>query len=211
VANSYRLRCSEQRDGQQRSVLQMPQEGWGPEGADPAQMPLYEDVEARAHEFLTGHGVPLPLVAIGAAPLGCPEDRTLPLGQACWLAPGEAGVERRDGELAVAHFDSQHPPVLPTHVSSDFGLMLFEERYVEGPPGEAQVERLLQIEEALLARAKQARPDADVSLTVSYHAGVHQERMDALLRARQRHTLPREHRMERPPWWQFWRYFGRVR
>jgi hypothetical protein len=102
--------------------------------------------------------------------------------------------------------------VLPTGTSQDFGLMLFDDRYVEGRPTLAAVDRLLAIEEEILARARRVEPKVEVTLTVTYHAGIHQGLLDEMLRRRGRPTAAHLDRGEgRPPWWQFWRHFGRMR
>ncbi len=90
--------------------------------------------------------------------------------------------------------------------------MLFEDRYVEGRPSRAAVDRLLAIEDEILARARRACPDAkQVSLTVTYHGGAYQDLLDTELQARGRPTAAHLERGDRVPWWQFWRHFGRLR
>lgn len=209
LGNSCRLRLSAHAPGQEVDTLQTPQHGWDLDTSEPDAMPLYEDAEALAFRRLIEAGVPHPLVTIGARPQGYGTP-TQELGKAASLLPAEQDVERATQELCVVPFEGDDPPVLPTETSADFGLMMFEDRYLDGPPGDEAVDRLLEIERQLLARAKRAKPRADVTVTVTYHVGVHQDRMDLLLRTRNRHTLPADQLM-RPPWWQFWRYFGRAR
>jgi len=99
------------------------------------------------------------------------------------------------------------------------GLGLADEPGVE-PPAQP-VERLRADqprkpgEQLLLARAErtcrgEGEGEARVSLTVTYHAGVHQGPLDDLLRAEGHHTQHVTAR-DRPPWWAFWRYIGKVR
>jgi len=210
LGNAYRLRLSEHEGGAQRRVLRTPEGGWldQPDGA--SAMPRYDDVELLAWRSLRELGIAAPLVVLGTAPLGYASRPPLALGEAVRLAPG-ATVERSRAPLSTVPFEGDDPPVLPAEASSDFGLTLFERRYVEGKPSDAAVDRLLQIEDDFLARAKRARPEAQVSLTVTYHGGEHQEALDDLLRARGRPTAAYGERGERTPWWQFWRYFGRLR
>jgi hypothetical protein len=192
-------------------------------------MPLYEDVEAKAFFELREMEIPPPLALIGTCPLGVDEKAAQEIGQGACLKPHKEGVDKAMVTIKVPAFDGIEPPVLPHEVSRDFGLMLFDDRYVEGQPSDAAVDRLLEIEEQILARATKVAPKPPdnptqptvqptgllppqpaITLTVTYYGGPHQPKLDAMLRSRNRHTLPVEQKM-RPPWWQFWRFFGRIR
>ena len=209
IGNSYRLCLSLHRAGRDAEVTRFPDHGWNLEATEPKTMPLYEDTEKLAFTRLVELSVPLPLITIGTLPLGFPK-ATLDLGQGAGLRPSDRGVKQDERPVKVVDYEGEDPPVLPTETTRDFGLMCFEDRYVEGHPGDDAVDRLLQIEKEMLARADRAQPQNDVSLTVSYHASIHQDRMDELLRIRNRHTLPSDQLMQ-PPWWQFWRYLGKFR
>ena len=209
IGNSYRLCLSEHAPGKEPRVLRTPEHGWDRDQAEPAHMPLYEDTELQAFERLRELHVPAPLVTIGTQPLGYPRP-TMELGQGTALRPGDHGVRRSPRPVKTVEFTGDDPPVLPTEITRDFGLMLFEERYVEGQPSDEAVDRLIEIEKVMLTRGERAQPNKDVSLTVSYHASIHQDRMDQLLRVRDRHTLPADQLMQ-PPWWQFWRHLGKFR
>lgn len=208
--NCYRLRLCQCRAGNRERLLCSPEGGWRPGAEEPARMPLYEDVEQLAFSTLVELGVPPALTAVGTRPFGCTGD-ALELGEGVTLGRRGAEIERGALELALAPFDGgDDAPVVPTRVGEDFGLMIFEDRYLEGEPADASLARLIEIEEAFTARAKRTRREGNVSSTFTYYGGPHQERLDTLLRAQSRHTLPAEHRF-RPPWWQFWRYLGRLR
>ena len=209
IGNSYRLCVSEHRPGENEQVFRTPDHGWDLSGDEPKTMPEYEDTEQLAFDRLRELSVPLPLICIGTLPLGYPK-ATLDLGEGAGLRVSDGDLQQDERPIKVVEFEGDDPPVLPTETTRDFGLMCFEERYVEGRPGDDAVDRLLQIEKGMLARAERAQPQKDVSLTVSYHASIHQDQMDELLRVRNRHTLPSEHLM-RPPWWQFWRHQGKFR
>lgn len=214
VANCYRLRLRAFLPGGATGEgIQLPAEGWTDDRLaepEPAEMPLYEDTEALAYGFLRDQGVPPRLVVLGAVPLGFDEADRAPIGPGLALShTAEGELCRRELEVHGVPYASEDPPSLPTNISRDFGLMLFEERYVEGRPAQATLERLLEIEEQLLARARRAHrgPGPEITLTVTYCDPLHQDRLDALLRERDRHAAPAAGRSA-PPWWQFWRYFG---
>ena len=209
IANSCRLCLAVYAPGQDPEVQRVPDHGWEMDEAEPARMPLYEDTEKLAYERLVELSVPRPLIVIGTLPLGYPR-ATLDLGQGTRLRASDDGVKTDERAVKVVEFEGDDPPVLPTETTRDFGLMCFEDRYVEGRPGDAAVDRLLETEKDMLARAERAQPRQEVSLTVSYHASIHQDRMDELLRVRNRHTLPSDQLMQ-PPWWQFWRYLGKFK
>ncbi len=210
IANSARLCVARYAPGEEVDELRTPDHGWDPDEDEPAQMPLYEDTEQLAYDRLVELSVPRPLIVIGTLPLGYPK-ATLDLGQGTRLRPADGGEVKSDERaVKVVDFEGDDPPVLPTEITRDFGLMCFEDRYLEGRPADDAVDRLLKIEKEVLARAERAQPRQDVSLTVSYHASIHQDRMDELLRVRNRHTLPSEQLM-RPPWWQFWRHLGKFK
>lgn len=211
VGNSYRARLCRVVAGEETARTTAPEGGFSDDPLDQPDlqtMPLYDDVELQAFDFLRKSGVPAPLSLLGAAPLGYPSRGDLPLGEGVTLSAGPGGtVTRGTVEVTAVDYRSDDPPSVPTHVSRDFGLMLMEERYVEGAPTEKSLDRLLDIEKELLQRAIRAAPGERVSLTVTYNAPLHQDRLDAMLRARDRHTLARE-MSSAPPWWQFWRHFG---
>jgi hypothetical protein len=211
-ANCYRLRLSEHQGGEQRRALLAPEDGWDTE-EEPPRMPLYEDTEQLAWTTLAEIGVPPALAAIGTAPLGSAAKEPALSGQAVTLTPtldGDA-VEEGTCELTLPGFGGDDAPVLPNGLTQDFGTALFEDRYVEGAPGAETLARLLEIEQWMLERSTRAcPPEARVSLTVTYHDGVHQDRLDDMLRAEGHHTQPASGR-ERAPWWAFWRYLGKMR
>lgn len=204
--NCYRLRLAVHSEGQEQRSLRSPET----EPDDDGPMPRYDDVEQLLYTALHELGVPPALVAVGTRPF---EDR--PLLEACpgiTLLPGSDGVER--GELQVQLPDvaaGDDAPVLPTRIGQDFGLMIFEDRYIEGVPNEAALTRLFELEQRYTERARRAYTgEAELSATFTYYAGPNQERLDVLLHSHDRHTLPAENRF-RPPWWAFWRYFGKWR
>jgi hypothetical protein len=209
--NCYRLRLSEFSAGEKVRIIKTPGEGWDEDPGEAALMPLYEDAERMAYTALREAGVPPSLITLGTSPLGYAARSALELGRAVRLFPVEGKMERSEQVLRVVPFEGDEPPVLPCEMGRDFGLMLFETRYVEGRPSTGTVERLLQIEETFLARARRAQPEDDLTLTVMYHTGVYQNELDALLRARGRPTATYAERGERVPWWQFWRFVGRLR
>ncbi len=211
IGNSYRLRYSEQRGGEQLKELQMPDHGWAGEMDEPPRMPSYQDVERLAFETLSELGVPRCLITIGTSPLGYPEPAPLEGGDAVQLSLDGARVERGEMPCLVVPFEGDDPPVLPTHITRDFGEMLFEERYVEGAPEQQALARLLEIEDELLARAKRAAPAEEVTLTVSYYTAAHQERLNNMLQQQDRLNLNKDQRLKRAPWWTFWRFFGRLK
>jgi hypothetical protein len=191
--------------GQQERLLRTPD-------ADQRGMPLYDDVEQIAFAALREAGIPPALIAVGTRPFGVEGDVELGAGKT--LLRGADGLELGELEVRLPALPADHgdAPVVPTQLSRDFGLMLFEDRYVEGEPGEESLKRLFELEEAYGARARRLAAEPDkVSLTFSYHAGPHQERLNQLLSAHDRHTVASVTSGERVPWWQFWRYFGRLR
>jgi hypothetical protein len=230
--NCYRLRAAEcDRTGARTRLVLSPADGWGDESDGDAPMARYEDVEASAYAQLRALGVPAVLLAVGTRPLGRAAEPELRLGEGVALTPAPSGgrVGRLPRPLLAAAFSGDDPPFLPLERGgAGFGevqaegspyraspgtrppLILFDERYVEGVPSDAAVDRLLEIEAGFLARAGRICPDHEVSLTVTYHAGAHQDRLDDFLRARGRPTSPSVAR-ERPPWWQFWRHLGKAR
>jgi len=213
IGNCYRLRHSEQRAGQEQHIRRTPDYGWDLDNDSdkPDTMPRYEDAEKAAWEFLMQSGVPAPLATIGTLPLGHEPAAMLSLGAGTALSPDNHGrVSKEPREVCVVPYDSGDPPSLPTNISRDFGLMLFEERYLDGAPDDGIVDHLLAIEGDLLERARRALPGVqDLTLTVAYNASIHQDLLDGLLRARNRSTLSSEHRLSGPRWWQFWRHLGR--
>jgi hypothetical protein len=209
--NCYRLRLKHYLRGSEERVTQIPESGWCDQDDAPrgAKMPLYEDAEQLAYRELVALGIPAPLLLVGARPLGAPEEPLEP-GRGVQLLPDGDQVKQSAIELALVPFEGDDAPLLPNRVSQDFGLMLFEDRYLEGEPSQTALDRLLAIEEAIIGRARRALPEGQVTLTVTYFAGPHQAKLDTMLQARDRHTLPSDQRM-RPPWWQFWRHLGRMR
>jgi hypothetical protein len=219
VGNCYRLRIGQFAAGERKELLQTPEGDWSCE-EEPTAMPLYEDCEQLAYETLTKLGIPAALVAVGTAPFNAaPGDPTPMEAPALTLNPGPEGSQVEQGELPLSLplLEGDDAPVLPNGLSQDFGIALFEERYVEGATEDETLTRLLDIEQAMLERAQRsalARGGKDeeerVSLTVTYLGGKYQERLDRLLQATGHHTPPATMR-ERPPWWAFWRYLGKVR
>jgi hypothetical protein len=209
IGNSYALRLASFEAGERKQEKRTPEAGWS--GGTLAEMPVYEDAEKLAMQGLREAGVPAALVAIGTAPLAQPARRVISLGEGMSLRRPDAGSTPQQVEVRAPELPGNDPPVLPTSTGQDFGLTLFEDRYVEGRPTLVAVDRLMSIEEDLLARAKRACPGAQVSLTVTYHGGRHQDVLDEELRARGRPTAAHLERGDRVPWWQFWRHFGRLR
>ncbi len=211
VGVSYALRLAEHEAGQERSRVATPSGAWTGATEEPALMPRYEDAERVAWRELGRCGVPQTLIAIGTSPFGRPVGSARPLGQGVTLLRRGGEVERGEREVRAVPFSGDDPPVVPTSSGTDFGITLFEDRYVEGRPDTETLDNLLAVEEELLSRARRARPDAQVSLTVTYHAGLHQDVLDDALKRRGRPTAEFKERDSRAPWWAFWRYFGRVR
>jgi hypothetical protein len=222
IGNSYALRLATFESGERKHEKRTPEAGWSGGTAELAEMPVYEDAEKLALQGLREAGLPTPLAVIGTCPLAQPARRIISLGEGTSLRrPGadstaESGVGSRGAtkapvEVRAPELPGNDPPVLPTGTGQDFGLMLFEDRYVEGRPTLVAVDRLISIEEDILTRAKRACPEAQVSLTVTYHGGSHQDVLDEELRARGRPTAAHLERGDRVPWWQFWRHFGRLR
>lgn len=207
VAHSYLLRIGEHgADGAQK-LLQSPNLPWGAATPHRGEMPLYEDVEQRAHSTLVGMGVPRELLLIGVPALGACDERVIGAGTQL-LANEEGELEERSCELSAPQLVSaDDAPVVPRERDAGFGLTLADDRYVEGRPTARAVDRLIELEEALLERAKICAPEQSVHLTVTYHGGSHQQQLDALLRARDR-FVPPSPRPPATPWWQFWRHFG---
>ena len=211
IGNSYALRLCRYEAGESRKEQRTPEAGWAGGTAELAEMPTYDDAEKLALQGLRESGVPTALAVLGTCPLAQPARRMISLGEGTSLRRPGAGPTAQPVEVRTPELPGDDPPVLPTGQSQDFGLMLFEDRYVEGRPTLAAVDRLLAIEEEILARARRACPEAQqVSLTVTYHAGAHQDLLDGELRARGRPTAAHLERGDRVPWWQFWRHFGRL-
>lgn len=207
VAHSYLLRIGEhRRDGAQK-LLQSPDLPWGAAEPHRGEMPLYEDVEQRALTTLVGMGVPQHLVLAGVHALGAQGQKTL--GEASQLLRSEEGaIEERSCPLSAPELPQKgDAPVVPRERDAGFGLSLGDDRYLEGRPSGRAVDRLIELEEALLARAKTCVPDTEIHLTLIYHAGSFQAELDGLLRARDR-FVPPSPRPPTTPWWQFWRHFG---
>lgn len=211
IGNSYRMRLCEYRGDESVGEERTPEHGWNGELDEPPQMPLYEDAEARAYGALVELGVPRTLITVGAAPLGHDEVPAEELGDAVRLTLDDGQVRQERGPLSAAPFSGDAPPVLPTNITRDFGEMLFEERYVEGDPAPEALVRLLEIEDTLAERARRAAPRKDVSLTVTYYAAAHQEKLNALLHRRDRLNLTKDQHLKRSPWWTFWRFFGKFK
>ncbi len=211
IGNSYAYRLSEHERGEAREQVCKPGEAaFAGEPSDRAEMIRYCDAEREVYERLRRAGIPAPLCVLGTAPIGYRSPGEL-LGEGTLLRPEEEGAERTRLEVRAVPFAGEDPPVIPCSTGTDFGLMLFEDRYVEGRPNGAALDRLLEIEEEILARAKRARPGGEITLTVTYHGGIHQGELDELLRKRGRPTAAHVERGERIAWWQFWRHFGRMR
>jgi len=209
VGNSYRMRYSEFRGEEEVTLRRTPEHGWQGEIEEPERMPLYEDAEAQGFDALLELGIPAELITLGLSPVG--HDDASELDGALALSPEGDMVTRQQEAVVAVAIGLDDPPVLPTRITRDFGELLFEERYVEGAPSVEALDRLLEIEDTLLARARRAAPDKDVTLTVSYHAAVHQDRLNALLQGRDRLNLSKDQRLRREPWWTFWRFFGRMK
>lgn len=211
IGNSYRMRYTEHRGDEQVQQRCTPEHGWQGETDEPAKMPHYEDAEALGFTALVELGVPLSLITLGLTPLGHADPSEQEPWQAISLALEGDAVTRGQLALAAAAPPGEDPPVLPTKITRDFGEMLFEERYVEGAPTTEALDRLLALEEDLRGRAQRAAPGKDVTLTVTYHAGAHQPRLNALLQSRDRLNLSQDQRLRRAPWWNFWQFFGKVK
>jgi hypothetical protein len=219
VGNCYRLRIGQFEGGERQQLLQTPEGDWSCE-EEPAAMPLYEDCEQLAYETLTKLGIPTALTVVGTAPFNAaPGEPTAMDGPAVTLTPAPEGGEAEVGEqpLSLPPLSGDDAPVLPNGLSRDFGISLFEERYVEGAPEDETLSRLLAIERAMLERAQRAalahggqEEEERVSLTVTYLGGGYQARLDRMLQA-EGHHIPHSTGRERPPWWAFWRYLGKMR
>jgi len=204
--NCYRMQLAVFDAGKEQRRRRSPEK----EGDDHGPMPIYEDVEQLAWSALRELGIPAALIAVGTHPHGC-RDHDTGAGAGVTLRRRDEEIERGELPVTLPH-GADSPPVLPTRTSQDFGLMIFEDRYLEGLPGEAALARLLELEQRFTERARAAHDASrgQISTTFTYYAGPHQERLDGMLRAHDHHTLPVEQRV-RPPWWAFWRYFGKLR
>ncbi len=210
LGNCYRLRLKVFDRGEEVRAIQTPQSGWNPKEDPEKHMPLYEDVEQIAYQALRDSSVPASLITIGTCPLGINAKNIISQPPGITFYQSENSLEQGTQEYNLHPFEGEAAPVLPSSVCRDFGVALFEDRYVEGCPTAASLDRLLHIEEAILSRAQNAEPERQVSLTVTYYTGQFQAKLDQMLVERGRPTAPASPR-DRPPWWQFWRYFGRVR
>jgi hypothetical protein len=183
IGNSYALRLSSFEEGEPRDRQHTPRAAWTDSTAELAEMPLYEDAERLAFEALCAAGIPLPLAVLGTCPLSVPARRVISLGEGTSLRrPGPHPVSQTV-EVRAPEIAGQDPPVLPSGTSHDFGLMLFEDRYVEGRPSLASVDRLLAIEEEILARARRASHGAHVRRTQADKAGAQHNRLGGALDA----------------------------
>ncbi len=212
LGNSLRLRCGQYVKGEQRHLLASPESlPWEVLAEHAGPMPRYDDVEEKAFRTLRALGIPGALLGIDLAPLGAAPPETI--GEGLALVPqGDderppEGFENTPIEVRAVPLAGADPPALPREASRDFGVSLFDDRYVEGKPDGEAVDRLLEVEERWEARARRAVDEPEVSLTVTYHGGTWQEPLDALLRTRGRYVPPTL-RPTTPPWWAFWRYFG---
>ncbi|MBW2730931.1 MAG: hypothetical protein JRH20_00975 [Deltaproteobacteria bacterium] len=212
IAHSFLLRIGENQPGGAQKLLQSPDLPWGAATPHRGEMPLYEDVEQRALATLVGMGVPRFLVLLAVPALGA--EGKIDLGTGVERHANEEGdIEERACSLFAPKLhasdgsESDATPVVPREHDAGFGLSLSDDRYVEGRPSGRAVDRLVELEEALLARAKACSPGAKVRMIISYHAGSFQADLDEMLRARDR-FVPPSPRPATPPWWQFWRYFG---
>lgn len=212
IGNSLRLRCGQYVKGERRHLLASPESlPWEALAEHAGPMPRYDDVEEKAFRTLRALGIPAALLGVDLAPLGAAPAE--PLGEGLELvAQGDEeqppeDFEARPIEVRGAPLDDDDPPTLPREASRDFGVSLFDDRYVEGRPNSEAVERLLEIEERWEARARRAVGEPEVSLTITYFGGTYQEQLDDLLRDRG-HYVPPTLRPTTPPWWAFWKYFG---
>ena len=209
LGNCYRLRLSDSAEGKQRSLLSSPDGLDWQQTAHDGPMPLYRDVEQLAFATLLDADIPRELALIGARPADAEAHERVDLGEATCLEQGKRGLERSRRPLRCLAYDSDDAPLSPQSVGRDFGFALFDDRYVEGVPTDASVNRLIQLEEKLLDRARRLHGDR-AQLTLTYYNGAYQSELDALLRARDRQVATSTRR-EHVPWWQFWRYFGRFK
>jgi hypothetical protein len=207
-AQVFRLRIAEHRSGQSGSSVRTPDHGWAEDRAATyhGPMPLYEDVEQRAYRTLRGLGLPALSITLGTRPYGA-APQSHPIGDGRLVRGPRPSLHSESVSLVAAPPPCDEAPVIAQRAAGQLGGSLFDVRYVEGVPSAAAVERLIALESAVEARARRADPAGRVNLTVTYHAGIHQQRLDELLRERGRHVPPSARRAT-APWWQFWRYFG---
>jgi hypothetical protein len=211
LGGCYRLRHTECRGGAQLEQCVSPEGDWGRCGsAVDAPMPLFRDVEQLAYAMLLDLGVPPAAMLIGTCPLDRSADDRVLLGEGLRVERRDGALQRTPVEVRAIPYAGNDAPVLPREVGRDFGLALFDDRFVDGVPTEAAVSRLLQIEELIRARACRLY-GAELTLTMLYHSGGFQDDLDALLRARGCSVPVRAARSASVPWWQFWRYLGRWR
>ena len=218
LGNSLRLRFAQYVRGEERHLLRSPHElTWNTLTEHQGAMPRYDDVEDKAYKTLRALGVPNVLLGIDLTPLG---DKTLrSLGEGLTLGSSDSkndddnkneaqSLLKQDTiDVQAVSLSRDEPPTLPREESQDFGISLFDDRYVEGRPSAATVERLLDLEAQWEARARRACGEPEVNLTITYHGGTYQEQLDKLLRVRG-HYVPPTLRPTTPPWWAFWKYFG---
>jgi len=202
----FRLRHSEHRAGAQQTLELSPTDAWNDTAPD-EKMPLYRDVEQLAFAMLLDLGIPRPLILLDAS---LPDGQTMALGPAVALRREDERLTRTETPLHAPRYDGNEAPMLPKEIGRDFGVTLFDDRYVEGAPTAATVTRLLQLEDKILDRA-QRQYGAEARLTLSYHNACFQDELDELMRARGHQVPLRGPRREQVPWWQFWRHFGRMK
>ncbi len=210
LGNSLRLRFAQYVRGEERHLLQSPHDlTWDTLTEHQGAMPRYDDVEEKAYKTLRALGVPSALLGIDLAPLG---DKTLrSLGEGITLGSSDdekasddessnQGLLKEDTiDVQAVSLSRDEPPTLPREESQDFGISLFDDRYVEGHPSAATAERLLDLEAQWEARARRASGEPEVNLTITYHGGTYQEQLDELLRIRG-HYVPPTLRLTTPPW-----------
>jgi hypothetical protein len=208
---AYRLRYTEYDKGARQDELLSPEVLWQQDDTSDysGPMPFYEDVESLAYRRLAARGVPHRLIYLGISALGREAAERYPLGQAICATPDDFSVDDTLSIDAQGESTWAEAPILPNAVSRDWGLLLLEQRYLEGRPNARSIDHLLELEEAWRLRA-QALQREEVHLAMTYYGGRYQTDLDRMLRKRGRMVVPTA-RPDRRSWWYFWRFFSRVR
>jgi hypothetical protein len=206
-----RMRHAVSCKGARTELVESPEGAWsaGATCVD-APMPLYRDVEQLAFALLLDRGIPPTAALLGTCPVDRDPAAMEALGAGVRLSLARGAVVRAPVTVRGFRFGGADVPVLPRQIGRDFGVALFDDRFVDGEPSAAAVNRLVQLEQKILERARRSY-GAEATLTMLYHSGAFQDELDELLRARGCSVPVRAARSPSLPWWQFWRYLGRWR
>ena len=211
IGHFFRLRHAVFHRGEERAMTLAPKSGWDrATTGQMAKMPLYRDVEQLAYALLLDLKIPRELVLTGTRPTHLDKTATKKLEGALTIRRVEKELVRKETTLETTTYAGDLAPLMVKEVGRDFGLSLYYDRFVEGLPSDESVDRLIQLEDKIAARATElfGKP---AKLHVTYFTGEFQEELDRLLMARGRDVPVRPNRPSAIPWWQFWRHFGRFK